>query len=103
LCEIIKAKPLPILNGWLVCEFDNGEKRLVDIKPSMKGILAKLHNPDEFQKVYVDHDAGTVAWPEDLHIDPDTLFNRSIEIQEVENLSKAYFDLQKSGEWKDIV
>lgn len=101
--EIIKARPLPILNGWLVCEFDNGEKRLVDIKPSMKGILEKLHNPDEFRKVYIDEEAGTVAWPEDLHIDPDTLYNRGIEIKEVENLSKAYYDLQKSGEWKDIV
>jgi hypothetical protein len=95
--EIIKARPLPILYGWLVCEFDNGEKRLVDIKPSMKGILEDLHNPEEFRKVYIDEEAGTVAWPEDLHIDPDTLYNRGIEIKEVENLSKAYYDLQKSG------
>lgn len=101
--EIIKARPLPILDGWLICEFDNGEKRLVDIKPSMKGILAKLQNLDEFRKVYIDQEAGTVAWPDDLHIDPDTLYNRSLEIREVENLSKAYDHLQKSGEWKDIV
>lgn len=60
----------------------------------MKGILEKLHNPDEFRKVYIDQDAGTVAWPNDLHIDPDTLYNRSIDIHEVENLSKAYYDLR---------
>jgi hypothetical protein len=101
--EIIKAKPIPNLEGWLVCEFNNGEKRLVDIKPSMKGILEKLHNPEEFRKVYIDEEAGTVAWPEDLHIDPDTLYNRGIAIKEVENLSKAFNDLQNSDEWKDIV
>ena len=49
--EIVKVKPLPLLDGWLVCEFDNGEKRMVDIKPSMKGVLEKLHNPKEFKKV----------------------------------------------------
>jgi hypothetical protein len=101
--EILKARPLPILDGWLICEFDNGEKRLVDIKPSMKGVLKKLHNPEEFRKVYIDTDAGTVAWPEHLHIDPDTLYNRGIEIKEVENLSKAYQELQTSEEWKDII
>lgn len=101
--EILKARPLPILDGWLICEFDNGEKRLVDIKPSMKGVLEKLHNPEEFKKVYIDKDAGTVAWPEDLHIDPDTLYSRGIEIKEVEILSKSYNELKQSDEWKDIV
>jgi hypothetical protein len=101
--EILKARPLPILEGWLICEFDNGEKRLVDIKPLMKGVLKKLHNPEVFRNVYIDKDAGTVAWPEDLHIDPDTLYNRGIEITEVENLSKAYNELKSSEEWKDII
>jgi Protein of unknown function (DUF2442) len=101
--EIVKARPLPILDGWLICEFDNGEKRLVDIKPSMKGVLEKLQNPEEFSKVYIDKEAGTVTWPGDIHIDPDTLYNRGIGIGEVENLTKAYNHLQKSGEWKDIV
>lgn len=101
--EIVKARPFPNLDGWLICEFDNGEIRLVDIKPSMKGILEKLRNREEFNKVYVDFDAGTVAWPEDQHIDPDSLYNRGIEISEAENLSRAFFDLRQSGEWKNIV
>ncbi|WP_077329111.1 DUF2442 domain-containing protein [Virgibacillus siamensis] len=71
--EIMKAKPIPNMSGWLLCEFDNGEKRFVDIRPSMKGVLMKLEEPTIFEQVYVDSDAGTVAWPNDLHIDPDTL------------------------------
>ena len=101
--EIIKARPLPNLAGWLICEFDNGENRLVDIKPSMKGALLKLMKPEEFNKVYIDEEAGTVAWPGELHIDPDTLYSRGMEMKEVENLSRAFIDLKNSGQWKDIV
>lgn len=90
--EIVKAKPLPKLTGWLLCQFDNGEKRFVDIRPSMLGILEKLKDSDEFQKVYVDDDAGTVAWPDDLHIDPDTLYRRGVQIQEIENLAEIIKD-----------
>lgn len=88
MCEIVKVKPISTILGWLLCEFDNGEKRFVDIRPSMLGILEELKDQDEFQKVYVDDEAGTVAWPDDLHIDPDTLYNRGIQIKEIKNLYK---------------
>lgn len=101
--KLLKQDHFQFLKVGLFANFIMMKKRLVDMKPSMKGILAKLQNPDEFRKVYVDKDAGTVAWPENFHFDPDTLYNRSIEIHEVEKLSKAYDDLQKSGEWKGIL
>lgn len=31
--EIIKAKSIPNLHGWLLCEFENGEKRLLILDP----------------------------------------------------------------------
>lgn len=83
--EINKAKSIPTLTGWLLCEFETGEKRFVDIRPSMHGILEKLKDPDIFEQVYVDHDAGTVAWPGELHIDPEKLYNRGIQIKEIQN------------------
>lgn len=43
--EIIKAKSIPTLTGWLLCQFETGEKRFVDIRPSMHGILEKLKDP----------------------------------------------------------
>lgn len=39
----------------------------------------------------------------DLHIDPDTLYNRGMDLKEVENISRAYNHLINSGEWKDII
>ena len=96
--EIVKAKPIPTLSGWLLCEFDNGEKRFVDIRPSMVGILEKLKRQDIFQQVYVDNDAGTVSWPDDLHIDPDTLYNRGIQIREVKNLAEIAKS-DENGDW----
>lgn len=96
--EIIKAKPIPTLNGWLLCEFDNHEKLFVDIRPSMIGILEKLKDPDFFMQVYVDNDAGTVAWPKELHIDPDTLYTRGIRIKEIQNLAEVVKS-DKNGEW----
>ncbi|MGP4106016.1 DUF2442 domain-containing protein [Virgibacillus sp. L01] len=86
--EIVKVKPIPTLSGWLLCEFDNGEKRFVDIRPSMIGVLEKLKDPTIFGQVYVDNEAGTIAWPNDLHVDPDTLYNRGIKMGEVQNLAE---------------
>src|SRR5699024_7947019 len=86
--EIVKAKPIPTLDGWLLCEFDNGEKRFVDIRPSIVGYIGRQTRQDIFQQVYVDHDAGTVSWLDDLHIDPDTIYNRCIQIREVKNLAE---------------
>lgn len=96
--EIVKAKSIPTLNGWLLCEFDNGEKRFVDVRPSMLGILGKLKDPVVFQKVYIDDDAGTVAWPDDLHIDPDTLYKRGIQIKEIQNLAEV-IKYDENGNW----
>ncbi|WP_088007070.1 DUF2442 domain-containing protein [Indiicoccus explosivorum] len=86
--EIVQAVLLDY-NGWLLCEFDNGVKKFVDIKPSMTGILEKLHDRNFFNKVYIDSDAGTVAWPGEMHLDPDTLYARGIDIQELEKLLQA--------------
>ena len=92
--EICKAKPLPI-HGWLLCEFDNGEKGLIDIRPSMNGVLNALKDQEFFNKVYVDEDAGTVAWPVELHIDPDTLYDRRISINEIKFLAEIMDDQYK--------
>lgn len=85
--EICKVKPLPI-HGWLLCEFDNGERGLIDIRPSMIGILGVLKDQELFEKVYIDEEAGTIAWPNELHIDPDTLYNRRISINEIKSLAE---------------
>lgn len=96
--EIIKAIPIPTLNGWLLCEFDNQEKRFVDIRPSMNGVLSQLKEPTIFKQVFVDNELGTVAWPNDIQIDPDTLYQRSIPVNEIQNLAEV-IKSDNDGEW----
>lgn len=38
------------------------------------GVFAALRDPAEFAKVFVDAEAGTIAWPNEIDIDPDTLY-----------------------------
>jgi hypothetical protein len=33
-----------------------------------------VRDPAEFAKVFVDPEAGTIAWPNEIDIDPDTLY-----------------------------
>jgi hypothetical protein len=41
------------------------------------GIFAPLRDPAAFAQVYVDHGAGTIAWPNGADVDPDTLYERA--------------------------
>jgi hypothetical protein len=85
---ITRAKVVPGLEGWLLLDFNNGERRFVDIKPAMKGILEKLKDPEFFKKVTVDQELGTITWPGDLDFDPDYLYAQGIRVKEVESLAK---------------
>lgn len=67
--EITKVRIFPMADGFVICD--------------MKGVLEKLKNPEFFKKVYFDEDAGTIAWPGELHLDPETLYNRGVEFNQV--------------------
>jgi hypothetical protein len=41
------------------------------------GVFARLRDPSEFAKAYVHPEARTVAWPDDLDLDPDVLYARA--------------------------
>lgn len=81
--EIKKVQLFPMADGFVICDFNTGETKLVDIRPSMKGVLEKLKDPEFFKKVCVDEEAGTIAWPGDLHLDPETLYKRGVEFNQV--------------------
>lgn len=48
--------------------------------------------------INVDDDAGTAAGPEDLHIDPDTLYHRGIQIKGIQNLAEI-IKSDENGDW----
>lgn len=52
--------------------FDDGVVRVVDLAPDLWGeVFDGIRNDDEaFAKVFVDKELGTVAWPDDIQLDP---------------------------------
>ena len=68
----VQAKP----DFNMIIEFENGEQKLFDMRPYVdQKPWIRLKEGDTFLKAYVLN--GTVAWPGNLDIDPETLYERS--------------------------
>ena len=61
---------------WLC--FDDGTAGEVDVAALVpfRGVFAVLAEPEEFAKVRVDAELGTVVWPSGADLDPDVLHAR---------------------------
>ena len=56
--------------------FNNGEKRMFDMKPYLQyPVFRRLENAAFFSLARIDY--GTVTWPGDIDIAPETLYARS--------------------------
>jgi Protein of unknown function (DUF2442) len=54
--------------------FTDGLVREVDLSGDLWGPMAEpLQDPDYFRQVRVDHELGTVVWPNGYDLDPDVL------------------------------
>jgi hypothetical protein len=59
--------------------FNTGEHRLFDVRPYLnRGVFTQLQNIEVFKQVFIALD--TVCWPGDLDIAPETLYDRSVPI-----------------------
>lgn len=59
----------------LILEFDDGVEKRVNLRRFLRGpIFEPLLDPTEFAKVFVDHEAGTIAWPNEADFAPETLY-----------------------------
>jgi hypothetical protein len=74
LLDVVKVEVKP---GYkLFLEFENGEKRIFDMTPYMdKKPFVQLKGSPLFGKASVD--CGTVVWPGNIDIAPETLYDRS--------------------------
>jgi hypothetical protein len=75
LLDVVSVKPME--DHWLALSFENGENRLLDIKPLLnKKPFQSLQQVHVFEQVFVF--AGTVNWPGNIDIAPETLYQRSV-------------------------
>ncbi|MBF0110861.1 MAG: DUF2442 domain-containing protein [Magnetococcales bacterium] len=64
-------------NYQLILEFENQERRVFDMSPYLDiGVFRKLKDLRLFQAAYVR--GGTVVWPGEIDIAPETLYMESI-------------------------
>ncbi len=60
----------------LLLEYENGESRLFDATPYLdRGVFTRLKEPRLFAQARIEF--GTVTWPGELDIAPETLYLRS--------------------------
>lgn len=69
---------LPIGQTCLHLRFKDGAEGNLDLAEfvSFTGVFAPLAQPEEFAKVRLDNDAGTVCWPSGADLDPYVLYSR---------------------------
>lgn len=72
--EVVKVEVRP--SYVLHLEFEHGEKRIFDMSPYMdRKPFVRLKDSPVFGMAKVEH--GTVVWPGNIDIAPETLYNRS--------------------------
>ena len=65
----------------LLLEFENGEKRVFSMMAYLEQKpWSRLKSGNVFQGAFIDN--GTVAWPGNIDIDPETLYELSILVDE---------------------
>jgi hypothetical protein len=63
----------PLEDYRLLITFSNGENGIYDCRPLLGfGVFAELRDPDYFRQVH--EELGTVVWPHEQDICPDTLY-----------------------------
>ncbi len=64
--------------------FDTGDHRLFDAMPYLnRGVFVRLQDISLFKQAFVA--LGTVCWPGDIDIAPETLYDRSVSIENRKN------------------
>ena len=73
---VIEVKPLR--DYQLALTFENGEKKIFDMKPYLeKGIYKELKDENKFKTVKISFD--NIEWCNQVDIDPEFLYEKSIE------------------------
>jgi hypothetical protein len=72
--KIIKCKPLENYHLWI--RFDDGVEGNVDLNNLVgRGVFSAWNSLEFYKSVYIDKRTDTVAWGEDIDLDPYVLYN----------------------------
>lgn len=77
---VIDVVRVTLLGRYLVeLEFENGDERVIDLEPYLRGPMYRelRDDYDLFCQVDVDTEAGTISWPNGADISPRTLYAES--------------------------
>jgi hypothetical protein len=80
---MIRVRSVRVLDGYQVkLGFTDGTEKVVDLEPYLRGpIFEPLRkNRDEFSKLRVDDELGTIVWPNGADIDPDVLYHKRVPV-----------------------
>ena len=96
-CGYPWAKAVVAMDNYLLqITFENGEVRVFDAKPMLKGMegkwLGELLNVSYFKQVFVND--GVVQWPDEQDICPDCVYEDSIPV--FENMSENGIEFVKA-------
>jgi hypothetical protein len=71
----VRIREVEPLDGYVLrIAFTDGSARDVDLESELWGpVFEPLRDPAEFRKVAVDHELGTIFWPNGADLDPDVL------------------------------
>lgn len=71
--RVVSVQPLAGYRIWI--RFEDGIEGEIDLSDlTGRGVFAQWERPGEFERVYVDPDARTVAWPGGIDLCPVTLY-----------------------------
>jgi hypothetical protein len=87
---MILIRAVKPLEGYTVLlQFSNGEEKVVDLLPLLRGLVFEpiRQDPAYFRTVHVDEESGTICWDNNADIDPDVLYGCYPPAwQEIENI-----------------
>lgn len=80
--------------------FDNGEKRVFDVKPILEkgGIFTTFRDYNNFSRVYLD-DCNTVSWDIDPNVDSNVVWNNKVDISP----DSCYVDSVPMEKYKAVI
>ena len=72
--ELILTEVESVGDFRLSVRFKDGFATIVDVRPYLRGpVFEPLHDPEYFDRAFLDPDLGTVAWPNGADLAPEAL------------------------------